>query len=389
VNRVGLFLALLVAAFSLSVALAQVVVSGNLTESATGTATSTTNYPSYDILFDNSYWNGTAPATGTWSMYQGAGRDFDLLYQSTQAIFLSSGGPTAFGVGALNDCTPGCSPDVAIGINALNATSDTSGQTAVGTNALEVATTATDNDAFGYDSEVAITTGSTNTAFGSHSLFIDTTGNDSDLFGFGACEFCTSGENDAFGESALQGTSSGTPLTGDRDVAFGNYDGTDLTSGSYNLMLGTSAGYGLTTGGKNTLVTNCLNSACYAQVTTGNQNIAIGYEVAVPSATASGQLDIANAIYGSNNTGTDATLSTGCIVFYNTSCPSGVQVAIHGVASFSVSDATLNAGSGAPSGTCAPGSVYTRTDSSASSGAEMYVCRNVSGNGTWKAVSGG
>jgi hypothetical protein len=327
--------------------------------------------------------------TGTWSVYEGAGRDFDLLYQSTQAIFLANDGPTAFGVGALNSCTPGCSPDVAIGLNALNATSDTSGQTAVGSNALESATTATDNDAFGYGAEQALTTGSTNTAFGSHSLFIDATGNDNDVFGFGACDFCTSGQNVAFGESALQGDSPSNPLTGDHDVAFGNYAGTSLTSGTYNLLLGTSAGYGMTTGGKNTLITNCLNAACYDQVTTGSQNIAVGYEVEVPSQTANGQLDIANAVYGTGNTGTETTLSTGCIMFYDTICPSGVRVAVHGATSFSTSDATLNAGSGAPNGSCTPGSIYTRTDTSAIAGAEMYVCRNVSGAGTWEAVSGG
>lgn len=50
---------------------------------------------------------------------------------------------------------------------------------------------------------------------------------------------------------------------------------------------------------------------------------------------------------------------------------------------------TISSGSGAPSGACTSGSLYTRTDSSAAAGSELYVCRNVSGVGTWEAVSGG
>lgn len=50
---------------------------------------------------------------------------------------------------------------------------------------------------------------------------------------------------------------------------------------------------------------------------------------------------------------------------------------------------TLNSGSGAPTGACTAGAIYTRTDSSAAAGSEMYVCRNVAGTRTWMAVSGG
>jgi hypothetical protein len=49
----------------------------------------------------------------------------------------------------------------------------------------------------------------------------------------------------------------------------------------------------------------------------------------------------------------------------------------------------MSVGSGAPSGTCTAGSLYMRTDTSAASGSEAYVCRNVAGTGTWEALSGG
>lgn len=49
----------------------------------------------------------------------------------------------------------------------------------------------------------------------------------------------------------------------------------------------------------------------------------------------------------------------------------------------------FQSGGGAPSGSCTPGSLYIRTDTSAAAGSEAYVCRNVSGTGTWEALSGG
>jgi hypothetical protein len=58
--------------------------------------------------------------------------------------------------------------------------------------------------------------------------------------------------------------------------------------------------------------------------------------------------------------------------------------------------AVFSSGSGAPSGTCAAGSFYTRTDARATAGAEAYVCRLVPGNrkrhemaGMWHALGGG
>jgi hypothetical protein len=54
-------------------------------------------------------------------------------------------------------------------------------------------------------------------------------------------------------------------------------------------------------------------AASTGQVTTGSNNISIGNDVAVASATASNQLNIGNLIYGTTLSGTGATISTGNI----------------------------------------------------------------------------
>jgi hypothetical protein len=60
------------------------------------------------------------------------------------------------------------------------------------------------------------------------------------------------------------------------------------------------------------------------------------------------------------------------------------------------STVVVSSGSGAPHGSCSPGSFYTRTDASATAGAEAYVCRVVPGtrkhhavHGAWHALAGG
>jgi len=83
---------------------------------------------------------------------------------------------------------------------------------------------------------------------------------------------------------------------------YNNITGTDNTGlghaalwntlGTLNTGIGKSAGYNLTT---------------------GNQNVAIGYFANVPSNTADYQLSIQNIIFGTGNSGTGTTLSTGNI----------------------------------------------------------------------------
>jgi hypothetical protein len=83
------------------------------------------------------------------------------------------------------------------------------------------------------------------------------------------------------------------------------------TGSDYNTLLGYNSGYGITTGGRNVFLGQSTIAASYNQVTIGSNNISIGNDVAVPSQTASNQLDIGNFIYGTGLSGTGATVSPG------------------------------------------------------------------------------
>ena len=88
----------------------------------------------------------------------------------------------------------------------------------------------------------------------------------------------------------------------------------------YNTAVGLASGYGITTGAGNILIGASPSSASYNQVTTGATNISIGYNVALPSATASNQLDIGNFLYCTGLSGTGASISPGlCGVGLNNS----------------------------------------------------------------------
>jgi hypothetical protein len=76
-----------------------------------------------------------------------------------------------------------------------------------------------------------------------------------------------------------------------------------------NTAIGSSAGGALTSGGGNTF----LGASAGNNVTTGGNNVIIGKDVQAPSATASNQLSIQNIIFGTSNSGTGTTISTGNI----------------------------------------------------------------------------
>jgi hypothetical protein len=100
--------------------------------------------------------------------------------------------------------------------------------------------------------------------------------------------------------------------TGNNNTALGYKAGYSNTTGFNNVFVGYESGQGVTTGVYNTLlgVNTVTGQNC---VTTGLQNIEIGFEVCVPSPTTSGQLAIGNFIYGTGLTGTGSTVSPGKI----------------------------------------------------------------------------
>ncbi|HEY0750719.1 MAG TPA: hypothetical protein VGD26_06175, partial [Chitinophagaceae bacterium] len=141
----------------------------------------------------------------------------------------------------------------------------------------------------------AITTGDWNTGAGYQALTSVQTGNHNVAFGSNALQNLISGnENVAIGNSALY-DAEGTGNVAIGYSALGSTTG--VFSGNYNIAIGRAAGYA-------------------NQITTGAQNVIIGYAANVPSLTASGQLSIQNAIYGASNTGSGVTDSTGTIGIY-------------------------------------------------------------------------
>jgi len=171
--------------------------------------------------------------------------------------------------------------------NTILTASSTNSSMALGHNALNKSYTGTDNIAIGDSTLVGDTNGSENTAAGFQALVDNTSGTGNAVFGFGPMFYNTSGsDNTALGFIPLY----------------------QNTTGSYNTVIGYDAGYNMLSGTNNLILASATSSFGVANLTTGSQNILIGNNISLPSATASGQLNIGNIIYGTNVTGTGSTL---------------------------------------------------------------------------------
>lgn len=119
-------------------------------------------------------------------------------------------------------------------------------------------------------------------------------------------------------QNILIGTYAGTRAgfgeglaTGGQNIGIG-YEVLTRTSGSYNISAGYNALRFVTSGNGNIGIGYLVGDA----LTTGSKNVAIGYDIDTQSASADGQLTIQNAIFGTGNTGTGTTASTGNIGIY-------------------------------------------------------------------------
>jgi hypothetical protein len=159
------------------------------------------------------------------------------------------------------------------------------------------------NNFFGYYTGYN-NTGSNNNFFGSYAGY-NNTGSYSEFIGFETGGRMSASNTIAIGRESLRGGSgsvfSGNAATTTNNTALGAFAGYNVaTGGDNNLLLGYRAGYNLTTGAN---------------------NIAIGYDIDLPSNTASNQLNIGNLIFGTGIDGTGTTLSSGNIGI-GTSTPS-------------------------------------------------------------------
>lgn len=141
----------------------------------------------------------------------------------------------------------------------------------IGATAGNFTTTSFFNLGIGTETLNAVTTGVSNIGIGYRALKVLTTGDSNVAIGLLALDAVVDGDsNVAVGSSALGG----------------------VTSGTSNIGIGTNAG---------------------VNITTGQQNLIIGGDINAQSATANGQLSIQNIIFGSGNTATGTSVSTGSI----------------------------------------------------------------------------
>ena len=141
-------------------------------------------------------------------------------------------------------------------------------------------TTGSDNTALGYgaygwNTGAVNATGSSNTAVGSQALASNTTASNNTAVGYQAGFSNQTGAN-----LVAIGYQAGKNNTGDGNVYVGALTGFLSTiSGGYNTLVGTYAGYSLTSGTANTFLGTATNSSGYGaggRITTGSKNTIIG-----------------------------------------------------------------------------------------------------------------
>jgi hypothetical protein len=176
--------------------------------------------------------------------------------------------------------------NVALGDGALDdASLSGSNNVAIGEDALQATTTPSDNTAVGYQSGYSNTTGAGNTYVGRGSGFTNTTGSDNTSVGYLSLASNTSSSyNTALGfKSAYSSTTAnrlttvgylaGTALTtGSGNVVVGDHAFKSATTPDNSVAIGTYALANTTTGIRNT----CVGSAAGEQITTGSYNTILG-----------------------------------------------------------------------------------------------------------------
>jgi hypothetical protein len=156
--------------------------------------------------------------------------------------------------------------NVAIGNNALNASTGGLYNTAIGSNALNKLTNGLANTAIGESSLGTLTTGTNNIAIGRQALAATSDGVENIGIGdFALTSMGTAGGNVAIGRNALANLNTGyfnvavgnaalVATKGGNNTGIGHNAGYNLTTGTNNTIIGYYTGLGITTGGKNTII---------------------------------------------------------------------------------------------------------------------------------------
>lgn len=165
--------------------------------------------------------------------------------------------------------------------------------TAFGTVAGYSNTSGTNNTFIGASAAYSGTTGSNNIALGPSSLYNNQTNSNITSVGSQAQYYMRADGNTSIGYQSLYGSATPASNTGGYNTVIG-YQAVfnTFTTGAYNTVIGASAGYSLTTGSQNVLIgsSSTASTAAGYAITTGQYNVVIG-----PYTGNSGGLDIRTA----------------------------------------------------------------------------------------------
>lgn len=201
----------------------------------------------------------------------------------------------AIGYEALNSATQ-TDDNVAVGYNALKYQYISGGgNVAIGSNAGSV-----DGGGIGYDSTVLIGYGAGQYAINTGCVFIGAQAgrraNPAYAVGIGHQAFGFNNTTNQGGSYSIAiGYQSLCSLQyGQHNTAIGTYAGFSLAINNYNVMVGSRAGYSVT-GANNVVIGGDAGNSGTNNLTSGNNNILIGYTAASSSSTVSNEITLGNA----------------------------------------------------------------------------------------------
>jgi hypothetical protein len=248
-------------------------------------------------IFSGGFYN-TSGVTGGYKI------DGNLILQASSSL------TSLFIGGAGNASTTGAQSIVIGNGYSLNTTG--AQNNVIGIFALSANTTGNFNNVMGRAAMNSNTTGNENTAVGTEALRTNGTGNDNVAVGMWAARGNGAATNTVAIGAYADGAAVAHFMQGSTLVGYSS-GGNSRTGSDYNTFLGYQSGALLSTGSNNIWIGAASSSSAIANLSTGNQNILIGNNISLPSAAANGQLNIANILFGINNTGTGATVSSGSI----------------------------------------------------------------------------
>lgn len=233
---------------------------------------------------NNIYVRYTSPITQVIAPGQGTVGATQITNASITPAKLSTGAPSWDTSGNLTNTGTGSFQGVYIGKGAAaDATS-----TAIGNGALTVNSSGYYNTAVGYQTLFKNTGGYLNNAFGRRALYNNLTGNENIAVGGGAMFSNTSGSaNTAIGSEALQANTEAKYMTavgyqagyshtgGEWNGTFVGYAAGYNSTGASNTLIGSQAGFLITTGSKNTILGRYDGNSSGLDIRTASNNIVL------------------------------------------------------------------------------------------------------------------